>query len=230
MVGLILTTFNFKEATARCLTSLLAVTARDTRLLVVDNNSTDGTATLLASFGCEVLFNREEISLARALNQGLSRLLRDREIRYIGWIHNDMLFYPGWLEGLMETLDSHPRLGKLAPYNFTGTPPPEAAVVAEFTSRHRGHLEPGNACPWLMPRLAVARVGLFDEDFLHCGGYEDWDYNNRLLNAGYKVMITRGSAVWHETMGTRKHTNQDQWSRHNAEVYHRKWGQWTPRV
>jgi GT2 family glycosyltransferase len=67
-------------------------------------------------------------------------------------------------------------------------------------------------------------VGLFDERFIKCGGYEDWDYNNRVLAEGYQVMITKGSVVWHPTMGTRKNHDESESGRKNAELYSQKWG------
>jgi GT2 family glycosyltransferase len=41
----------------------------------------------------------------------------------------------------------------------------------------------------------IRQVGLFDERFVGIGGYEDWDWNRRCLNAGYRVVLTPRSAL-----------------------------------
>lgn len=228
--GIVLTTYNFLELTRRCLSSFKRATATPYLLVVVDANSRDGTPEYLELQGVPVIRNSEEVSLSTALNQGMRFLLSFPGVSHIGWIHNDMLFFRGWLEALLGVLDSHPEVGKLAPYNLSGDPGQYTdESVAAFTAAHAGRLHGGNGCPWIMPRHVVEEVGFFDEGYLRCGGYEDWDYNNRVLDRGYQVAITWASAVWHQGMGTRRHVDQRGADRHNAAYYERKWGR-GPRV
>lgn len=228
--GIILTTYNFLELTRRCLSSLKRATAAPHVLVVVDANSRDGTPEYLELQGVPVIRNSEEISLSTALNQGMRFLLSFPGVSHIAWIHNDMLFFRGWLEALLGVLESHHEVGKLAPYNVTGDPSQYTdESVAAFTTAHSSRLHPGNGCPWIMPRHVAEEVGFFDEGYVRCGGYEDWDYNNRVLDKGYQVAITWASAVWHQGMGTRRHVDQKGAGRHNAAYYERKWGR-GPRV
>lgn len=230
MVGIILTTYNLLHKTRACLDSLTRTTRCPHRLVAVDNASHDGTVDFLRARGVETVVNREDVALSRALNQGIRHLLQDERVRHVAWVHNDMLFFPGWLENLVAILAERPNVGKLSPWNWTGNPAQyDDRSAAEFMVRHRGYLEPGNGCPWVMPREVVERVGLFDERYLRCGGYEDWDYNNRVLDRGYQVAITRASVVWHETMGTRGRIEQREAALHNAALYASKWGE-GPRV
>jgi GT2 family glycosyltransferase len=223
--GIILTTFNFPEKSRRCLESFHETAGYPYHLVIVDNNSGTDQLDDLHARSNYLITNPADVSLSRALNQGLTYLLEQREIGYIGWIHNDMLFFRHWLERLVQTLDSHPEIGKLAPYNFTGEPARVTEVIAEeFMQKNRDIIRPANACPWLCPRGAVEETGFFDEGYLRCGGYEDWDYNNRMLERGYSVMITRASVVWHETMGTRKHIEQKEAEVANSGRYFSKWG------
>ena len=230
MVGVILTTFNMLDKTRECVASLRRATTCPYDLIAVDNASTDGTCEFLDESGIEVMRNASPVHLSVALNQGLSRHLARPEIAHLCWIHNDMRFYPGWLEALTGELESDPRIGKLAPHNILKEGRADEPFALEFMAARRGERFTGNECPWILPRHVVERVGLFDEGFLACGGYEDWDYNNRVLDAGYLVAITRGSVVWHETMGTRKHVPQEAEARANAELYFAKWGQPEARV
>lgn len=230
MVGMILTTFNMLEKTRECIISLRLATSCSYTLVAVDNASTDGTCEFLEENGVEVIRNSSPVHLTVALNQGLSRHLQHPDINYLSWIHNDMRFYKGWLDNLIKELDADPRIGKLAPYNILKEGRTDEDFAQEFMASHQGQIIPGNECPWIMPKHVVEKVGLFDEGYVACGGYEDWDYNNRVLDAGYLVAITLGSVVWHETMGTRKHIPQEPEARANGERYFKKWGQWEARI
>lgn len=224
MVGIFLTTYNFLEKTRACLASLRRATTFPHKLVVVDNASTDGSLEHLRQNGIPTLANAAEVSLARALNQGLTHFLADPQVRFVAWIHNDMLFFPGWLENLVAVA-GRPEMGKVAPTNVKGDPAQYSdAWASRFMAEHREEFRPGNDCPWIMRREVVERVGLFDERYIKCGGYEDWDYNNRVQDAGWLVGTTGASVVWHEGMGTRSHVDNREAGAHNSGVYARKWG------
>lgn len=182
------------------------------------------------SRGIDVIENDEPVDLSVALNQGLDFFLRQEDIRYIGWIHNDMTFYSRWLKRLVALLETHPGVGKLAPDSMHLYGPNDPDQAERIMAAHQGDMRTGNACPWIMPKEVARKTGYFDERFVSCGGYEDWDYNNRLLEFGYDVMITKASLVWHPTMGTRKHRDLSRAAEKNAEWYYRKWGTYAPRV
>jgi len=136
-----------------------------------------------------------------------------------------MLFYRGWLTNLIKALNCWPEVGKISPYNFQG--PSEQyndTIAAKFMNDNRDKCYPGHGGPWVMRKEVVEEVGYFDEGYVDCGGYEDWDYNNRLLTKGYRVMITRSSVVWHQGMGTRKHLDTRKAAVKNAGLYASKWG------
>lgn len=230
MVGIILTTFNMLQKTKECVATLRQATSYPYALTAVDNASTDGTCEFLAENGIEVIRNPSRVHLSVALNQGLLRHLARPEVKHLCWVHNDMRFYREWLENLVREIGFDPRIGKLAPYNILKEGRTDEPFALEFMAAHRDQAFPGNECPWIMPRHVAERVGLFDEGYVACGGYEDWDYNNRVLDAGYLVAITLGSVVWHETMGTRRYIAQEAAAHANAWKYFSKWGQWGPRV
>lgn len=224
MVGIVLTTFNFLDKTRACLGSLRRATTHPSKLLVVDNCSTDGTQDFLRDAGIETIGNGAEVSLTCALNQGLRRLLGDPDVSFIAWIHNDMRFFRGWLENLVR-MASRPEIGKLAPWNVSGDPAQyNDEWAARFMADHREEFHPGNNCPWIMRKDVVERAGLFDERFIKCGGWEDWDYNNRVLDCGFRVGTTGASVVWHEGMGTRNYVDNRDACQYNASVYAEKWG------
>ncbi|MGE5573590.1 MAG: glycosyltransferase family 2 protein [Bacteroidota bacterium] len=230
MVGMILITLDFLHNTRECIASLQRTTSYPYVLTVVDNASTDATCDFLAENGIEVIRNPSRVHLSVALNQGLRRQLARPEVDCVCWIHNDMRFYPGWLENLVREFGSDPRIGKLAPYNILNEGRADEAFALEFMAAHRGQARQAYEVPWVMPRRVVEQVGFYDEGYLACGGYEEWDYNNRIIDAGYLVAATFGSVVWHETMGTRRHFQQVAEAHANAQRYLSRWGQLGPRL
>ncbi|GAX91983.1 glycosyltransferase family 2 protein [Effusibacillus lacus] len=230
MVGIMLTTYNQLEDTKRSLQSLRENTTIPYKLVIVDNASTDGTVDFLRDQGYQIIENQHPVCLSVALNQGLRHLLADPDNRYIGWVHNDMLFYPKWMERILDLFAQETAFGKIAPVSLHLFGPDDPKFAEEFMLKHHAVCYPGNACPWVMPREVVEKVGYFDERFIQCGGYEDWDYNNRILEEGYQVVITMGSTVWHPAMGTRKNHDESASALHNAAVYHEKWGIDHPKV
>lgn len=230
MVGLMLTTYNQLEDTKKTLASLEQNTEISFHLVIVDNHSADETISFIKNKGYPVIENVQPVSLTVALNQGMRFLLSNPDIQYIGWIHNDMTFYPHWLTRLVDHLQRNPFIGKLAPASLHLFGNDDQIFAEEFMRQHKEINYPGNACPWVMPRGVIEQVGFFDEQFIQCGGYEDWDYNNRILKEGYQVMITKGSAVWHPSMGTRKNHDESESSHHNASLYFQKWGTTHPMV
>jgi len=229
-VGIVLTTYNFVDKTRACLDSLARSTHYPHRLVVVDNNSTDATLEFLRARGVDTLALQQKTGLAAALNRGFRYLTAYNHLTHIAWIHNDMLFFPGWLSKLLDVLDRHPDVAKLSPWNWIGNPAYYTDEMAErFTAEHRDHIEPRNGCPWVMPVDIMRRVGPFDERYEGCGGYEDWDYNNRVLALNRKVACTKGSVIWHETMATRSRMEHREVALRNYALYISKWGP-EPRV
>jgi len=235
-VGLILTTCNDLELTKVCLPSLKASMPVQYRwgVIVIDSGSTDGTLEYLEdnNWPCYGPHSRPDTfpykteHLCEALNAGINLWLgkggdgqfyKAGAVPYIGWIHADMEFpQEGWLNKLVEFCLEYLDTGKVSP-NDVGM---------------GGGDRPGNSCPWIVPTTVLMKLHetdgyFFDENFKYTQNYDDWDFNRRIINLGYDVMITERSKVIHEGMGTRKtHTDKKyaEAGKHNMRYYISKWG------
>lgn len=216
-VGIILTTMNQLELTKKALKSLFEHTS-NYDLVVVDNNSNDGTVEFVKEQGIGLIHFEKDTSLTEALNAGI-RYFFDREnseTHYdICWIHNDMTFFPDWLTNLQKYLETHEKCGRVASHNMRDPLAPE---------------RPGNELPCLIRGHVLKQIGLFDERFIGIGGREDWDLNNRIVRDGWSVMITPESRVLHVGMATRSLRNTDPEANYNAMIYFQKWNTYDPLV
>ncbi len=229
MIGIMLFTKNQLDDTKKTLDSLEKSANVPYKLVIVDNASTDGTVDYLENQGYQVIANKETTDGTVRLNQGLRYLLSDPDIPYIVFIHNDMLFYAKWLERLLDHLKRNRLIGKLAAeslhmYGQHPDFPDDPDFPERCMTQNQNVYYPGNACPWIMPREVIEEVGWFDEGFIQVGGFEDWDQNNRILQKGYLVLITKGSAVWHPMNGTRAKYDEYEAILKNKDYYYYKWG------
>lgn len=217
-IGIMLTTMNQLELTKKAIKSLIQNTKYPYELVIVDNNSNDGTQKWVKEQNFEIIEFKENTSLTEALNAGIRHFFNKEQygISYdIAWVHNDMEFYPDWLVGLVKYLDEHPECGRVSSHNMRDP------LAGERS---------GNELPFLIRGHVFKTIGMFDEKYIGIGGREDWDLNNRIIQDNFTVMITPESRVLHKGMATRSLRNTDAEANHNAAVYYSKWGTYEARV
>jgi GT2 family glycosyltransferase len=97
-------TWNSRKFLADCLKSIFAQTYRDFQVLIVDNNSQDGTVEFLkANYPQVTVFqNNKNVGFAKAHNQGLQLL----NSPYVVVTNPDILLTETWLEKMMEAVHS----------------------------------------------------------------------------------------------------------------------------
>jgi GT2 family glycosyltransferase/peptidoglycan hydrolase CwlO-like protein len=107
-VSILLVLYNRAELTYACLTSIQQSVDLPFETLIVDNASTDDTATLLDRLvGAKIMRNDENIGFLRAVNQGL----RETSGECVLLLNNDALLFPGALAAALATLESATDIG-----------------------------------------------------------------------------------------------------------------------
>lgn len=106
-------TWNRASLLAQTLTALtrVRVPERTTwELLVVDNNSTDGTAATIAEFG-DRLPIRRLLERAPGLSNARNCAIREAAGQYLLWTDDDVLVEPSWLEAYVAAFARRPKAG-----------------------------------------------------------------------------------------------------------------------
>jgi GT2 family glycosyltransferase len=212
-ISIILVTFNnLHEATVPCLDSIFRLTGEeDYEVIVVDNNSSDGTPAYLTERALReprmrCVLNTVNRGFAGGNNDGI----RAASGSVLLLLNNDTWVSEGWLTGLSASLREDCSIGLVGPVSnavgneqkiFTGGGAP-AEILAEGAAwvRHsRGDTfeteRLGFFCVALR-RETADTVGLLDEAF-DLGFYEDDDYCLRVRKAGYRLVCREDVFVYH---------------------------------
>ena len=110
-VSVTIVTYNSGRFIKRCLESVLDQNYPFKEIIVVDNNSTDGTIDILEPFdgreGCRIVYNEENIGFAAAQNQAIA--LSNSE--WVLTLNPDVLLLQGFLEALVHAGKLDPQIG-----------------------------------------------------------------------------------------------------------------------
>lgn len=205
----------------RCLSSLRNSSV-SCDVMVIDNNSTDGTQNFIHTHFPEVelIENKKNLGFGQANNIGLQRVL-DENYEYAYLLNQDAWVMPDTLEKLIDISKTHPEYGVLSPMQLK-------AISNHFEDKFREHVLFRHqkfsplliedmyfgrkkdiyevsfvmAAHWLITARCISMVGGFSPTFFHYG--EDRNYLNRTNFWNFKIGIVpaaqgvhdRGDSKW----------------------------------
>ena len=222
-VTVVIPNWNGERFLSTCLGSLREQSFKDYDVIVVDDNSTDGSVAFARRNFPEVrvMHLDENKGFSAAVNAGI----RASGAECVALLNNDTEVDPGWLYALVEAAKAHPEAGLFA------------SKMVDFYDRRRldgagdalrrsglplrlghGEVDHGQydettfvfgACAGaaLYRRDMLDDVGLFDEDFF--ANCEDGDLSFRAQLAGYRCLYVPESIIYHmgsATFGKRSPT------------------------
>ena len=171
-VSVITAAYNHVKFIRQSVESVQAQTFRDFEHIVIDDGSSDGTATILESFGNQITYVRQENSGAHA---SINRGIRMSSGEYIAVVDSDDAWLPNKLERQVAVLDAAPDAGMVYSLAYfidgdgnrqdeswlMGTPFDDPSqVFEELLQRNRIPVVTA-----LMRRKCLDDVGFFSETF-----------------------------------------------------------------
>jgi GT2 family glycosyltransferase len=110
-VSVTIVTYNSGRFIKRCLESVLDQKYPFKEIIVIDNNSSDGTIDILEPFegreSCRIFYNEENIGFAAAQNQAISY----SNAEWVLTLNPDVLLLQGFLEALVNAGSLDPKVG-----------------------------------------------------------------------------------------------------------------------
>ncbi|MBR5158545.1 MAG: glycosyltransferase family 2 protein [Bacteroidaceae bacterium] len=211
-VSVIIVSYKVRYYIEQCLNSVLRSVA-DAQILVVDNNSDDGSVEYLRERfpQAEIIANDFNAGFGKANNMALAKATG----KYVLFLNPDTVVAERTIPGCIEYMEAHPEVGAVGVrmqygngrfalesrrslptpsvsfWHMTGLGKlfPKSKVFAKY---HRTYLDKDSECPidvvsgayMFVRKEALDRTGGFDEAFFMYG--EDIDLSYRILQAGYQ--------------------------------------------
>lgn len=171
LVSIVVRTKNERERIERCLKSCSHQNYPSIEVIVVDNNSTDGTQEISRKF-TDLVFNRGPERIA----QGNFGMLSVAKGKYVMYIDADMILEPGLISAAVSEAE---RSGNLGFYIN------EVVLGSGFWGsmrRFERNFYNGTCidAARFLRREAVQQVGGFDEETFPTPSAEDWDLDRRI--------------------------------------------------
>lgn len=202
-------TYNGMQWVDRCITSLEESTA-GVGVIVVDNGSTDGTASHVPSRYPDVVWmpQQRNLGFGAANNIGI-RYAMEHEADYVLLLNQDASVDSDTIEKLINQGDGHSLISPLQ-LNGDGTRLDTMFNMA-LRKQHNGlyddqlvrkqladSYEIGEVCAacWLMPAALIREIGLFNPLFFHYG--EDNNYYQRMSFHGFGVRLVPQARMYHD--------------------------------
>ena len=209
-VGIVLLNWNGCEDTKVCVSSLRELRYADYEIIVVDNDSSDGSAAQLRKEFPEIAvietgWNRGfsggcNVGIRRALSQGAD---------FVWLLNNDTKVDPDALQAMIDKTFNTPDVGACGSAIYCMDSPQcvqawGGGYINFWLGRSRHYLRPVpddsiefiTGASMLISREAIESVGFLDEGFFMY--WEDADYCFRLRAAGWKLAVAGQSRVWHQ--------------------------------
>lgn len=209
-ITVVIVNWNGGDMLEQCMTSLMRQSRCPSRILVIDNDSADGSADRVRHFeGVEVRSAGANLGFARANNLAI----RECDTDFVALLNPDAFPDTDWLASLLRAARAYPDVAAFGSrqmvhgtentldgigdvYHFSGL------IWRDGHGRSRSEADDVNgeifspcAGAALYRRDALVDVGGFDEDYF-CY-VEDVDLGFRLRLAGYKSMYVADSVVHH---------------------------------
>jgi GT2 family glycosyltransferase len=216
-VAVVVLTWNGRALTLACLESLASLEYEAVTVIVVDNGSTDGTASAVRDRYGErvtIIENPRNLGFSGGNNVGIRRALADGADLVL-LLNNDTTVDPGLVRRLVDVIRSSNDIGIVGPKIYYASPPDRIwfaggeVSLSRGTTRHIGIRERDTGrydstrdvdyvtgCALMARREVFEAIGDLDPVFR--AYYEDADFCMRARRSGFRVVYVPSGKVWHK--------------------------------
>lgn len=222
-IFVVILNYNGKDTLLSCLSSVYKSDYPKFEVVVVDNDSTDGSFELAKNQFSKVHFIKSprNIGFAGGNNLGI-RFALEKFADYVLVLNNDAYLKKDTLAKLIVAAKGKNLPGIINPLilNANGKRIWFAGGKIRWLEMKNVHLEKITAktsyeteyctgCAMFIDKAVFRKIGLFDERyFLY---YEDADFSFRAKKAGFELSVSPSAKVCHDEQSTLKNASKDYW-------------------
>jgi len=216
-ISVIIVTFNGEKHILDCLKSILESSYSDYEIIVVDNASKDKTSDLVKEKFPQVklIINKKNLGFTGGNNIGI----KESKGEFIFLLNDDTVVHPDLLKILTAELESSSKIGIVGPKIYFMSPEGKrfdkiwfAGGKIDWKRGEAYNLGKGlkdnelkndvkkeadfiTGCALMIKKEVIKKIGLLDEKFF--AYYEDADWCQKTIKAGYAVVYVPFGGVWH---------------------------------
>ncbi len=219
LVTIITLNWNQPDYTIACLKSLGKITYSNYNVLVLDNGSRDDSVEKITEFLPQLTYrvdfidNKANLGFAQGNNIGIEQAMLN-QADYVLLLNNDTEVDPGFIEPLVERMESDPGIGITGPKIYYFADPGRIWSAGGIFKRSGWTQQLGvdeldtpqlnvakkvdyvTGCAMLVRREVIEKAGKLDGRFFMY--YEETDWCARTARAGYSVWYVPQSKIWHK--------------------------------
>jgi len=216
-VIVLILSFNGKHLLPDSIESYLSNTYSNFRVVVIDNGSTDGTESFILKTypGVEVIRTEINLKYSGGLNLGLKYAFEMQNADYVLITNNDVVADKNLISELVKIGEMYKEAGFIIGKVYFHDKPDTLQTVGKkfdpvlWNGGHIGHGEKDTGqydhieerawCDdiyWLVKRELYEKTGGYDTEFAFQG--EDFDWQVRAKQLGYKIIYTPYAKLWHK--------------------------------
>ncbi|MDQ1283828.1 MAG: hypothetical protein QG620_176 [Patescibacteria group bacterium] len=222
-VFIVILNYNGRDVIRKCLASVFKIDYPSLEVVMVDNNSNDGSFELARSCFSKMTFikNEENLGFSAGNNVGI-RYALDRAADWVLLLNNDTEVDKDFLDKLLGAAEKDEAVGMLSPVIFekengkiwfSGGKIKWLSMKAEHMRQAKTEdffeTDFVSGCAMLVKREIFQRVGLLDEDFFLY--WEDADFSVRVKKAGFKLAVVSGAWIYHWEKSEKLKKNKVYW-------------------
>lgn len=231
-IAIIVLNWNGKSDTLACLESLKMLSYPHFETIIVDNGSTDGSATAIREGfpQHQLIETGENLGFAEGNNVGMRQALQ-RGAELVLLLNNDTIVAADILERLVETYHAHPEAGILGAKIFlfdqrdtldhlggmwrskTGTFEMVGHREDGLQWQHPEKLDYVCGAAFMIKRSVIETIGYLDKRFFLI--WEESDFCYRARRAGFETLTCPHAHLWHKVsasfVGGKPHSTYFWW-------------------
>jgi GT2 family glycosyltransferase len=215
LVYILILNSNRCSDTLCCLTSLSQSTYKNKKIIVLDNQSTDGSPEAIPAAFPNVQFVNLPENLGYAGNNNVGiQLALEQGAEWVFVLNEDTILDPECLTHLIEAGESDPAIGIVGPlvYHYDEPTVIQSAggmLGPYWESIHLGKNEPDqgqyqqphsvewiSGCAILVRRPTIQQAGMLDNNFFIY--WEETEWCIRIGRAGWKIVHAPQAKIWHK--------------------------------
>lgn len=233
-VSIIIVSWNTKALLKKCLDSIFLYTKGVSyEIIIVDNNSSDGTQEMLASYpDIKIILNNQNLGFAKANNQGI----RESSGKYIFLLNPDTEITKDAPALLAHYLRDNPSCGIAGPrllnaggslqYSVRRFPklldqllillklhnlfpkllPLKKYFMTDFDRKATQPVDQLMGAAIIIKEEVIKKIGMFDENFWR--NFEEVDFCLRAQHAGFQICYVPTVAIMHRKAESFKQVNR----------------------